>query len=838
MTEENASGWGVMRGCFLAVVLGVPLMGQPVVHWSFDGATPGERLEESYGTTAYDLSEVGGNTWNTRAGFGDVLANGGNAGYVSGAGGLQFGSGDFSVSLWVYRTSSTGSNASGMIDALDGVGTGFQMFFQADETIRCRIDDDAGNVVLVDTSGSQLALNTWKHVVVTVDRTADVARIFVDGVEATPAGGVSVAGLTGNVNPDQAVWISTLNGTSVARGRVDDVAIFDRVLTAGELASLNANGGTPVLEIWPAAELPGEVVFSPQGGILQNGEMVMLTAGAGETIRYTVDGTEPDETSTLYSGAFHPGSVTVRARAFSAEGTPGEVGEAAYLVLPAGKPNVLIVVADDMGYNDLGCYGAASVVTPRLDGLAGEGCRFTQFTTAGPGDLASQYALLTGRVARRPGLPDQLAAGAGGLDSREWTLAEVMRKAGYETGFVGEWNLGEGAVSEARAQGFGLFYGLPSNMANGSDLMENGTVVDSPANMATLLDQLTARARTFIMEEAGEPFFLVYQPPALAATGASLFGEAGNRIEALDVAVGELLDEIESQGVTNETLVVFLSDEGADRAAGGLNDGSNGQLRDGAGTTWEGGVRPPMMVRWPGVVPAGSISRNLLWLPDVYHALAEIVGGYVPGDRPVDGASESMMLLGQVLDRKGEKEVFLLRHFNGAYRLGTMRRGGWKLHSNYVNIDPQNTVSATPSLLYQVEVDPTERINRAGEESGLLAELEQAASAYGTDVAVGTPQLPPVREAFLGEVCSEVVPDGVGLKVRVTFSRPADSLNDHYEVQFSDDLTSWVTEASGAYVESVTLQSGGVEDVVLEVPLEHVGFTGDLLFLRLKATRP
>lgn len=593
------------------------------------------------------------------------------------------------------------------------------------------------------------------------------------------------------------------------------------------------------LSLWLAFPLSGVVEMFPSGGLLREGDLVTLSDDEGQVVRYTLDGSDPTSTSLIYECPLALNGVQeLKARSFSAGGDPGEVVSATFAALPANLPNVLVIVADDLGYNDLGCYGAASVATPRLDRLAGAGCRFTQFTTTGPGDLASQCALLTGRLAKRAGLPDALNVSDPGLDPREWTLGEAFRKKGYDTAFVGEWHLGELAVSRPDAQGFNLFFGLPSAIENGPPLVENETTVQEMVDEFSLLELLENRAVDFLREDRAEPFFMVFQAPLIAAEGDSLFGEAGNRIEAVDSTVGGLLDALDDEGLADDTLVIFLSDEGADRRAGLTSTGSNGQLRDGGGTTWEGGVRPPMMARWPGVIPAGIDSRSLLWLPDLYQSLTNLIDGYVPEDHFLDGEDSILSLLGAETNRVDDRQLFLYRHAESGFEVATVRRGPWKMHKTIINLDPENENPTTSSSLYDVEIDPSERINLGSAERNLILQLRNEIVFHERTFTAELPQLPEEREAFLEapEVSTSQTNEGE-LRAVIRFRRPADSLNEHYLIQWSEDLSSWSDEPSAEYIEEVTLE-GDEEEVVLNVPLQEKDPLPEKRFMRIKSVRP
>jgi len=824
----------------LLVLIPLPLLAeQPDAHWAFDGPTLAERLAEGYGRVALDAGEaVGASSWNTRSGFGEVLANGTDDPYLEVAGGaaLDPGSGDFSISVWSYRSTDDGS-AAGIVDALDNVGIGFQFFYQASGALRLRLDDDLGNTVNADTAGSQLSLNTWRHLAVTVDRGNDRVRYYVDGSEVAPLGGVDISAVTGALSPDQDLWIGTLNANNPTRGRLDDLAFFKRLLTPAEIEAITSDGGTPVLEVFPPAPGLPEVAFSPPSGILREGESVTLSTDPAGEIRYTLDGSDPDAASDVYSSPFPlPSGGTVKARAVDGDQL-GPVATASYVTLPAEVPNVLVVMADDLGFNDLGCYGSVSTSTPRLDALARAGQRFTQFTTAGPGDLASQYALLTGRLPRRGDQPAVASPGTGALDSREWTLGELFRKAGHATGLIGAWHLGDLAGSRPADQGFVLFHGLPwaPELAPAPPLEENGSTIDPAPDPNTLLDELTLRAESFIAEHAAEPFLLVFQPPSLPATGMSLLGDYGNRVEALDGAVGRLLDQLEASGVADQTLVVFLSDGGADKNTGTYPTGSNGQQRDGKGTTWEGGVRVPLIVRWPDAIPSGD-NYAVVWLPDLLPSLATILRGFVPDDRPYDGRDRCTALLGLQDHPDDDTTLYLHRHTGGGYELQALRSGKWKLHQSTLNTDPDNDFTGSAPLLFDLLTDPIEHVNRAGSHGSTLAALQQLASEHEASFATPLPQLPPERDAFLGPVDSAFART-TETTVTFTFTRPADSLNDHYLLQTGNDLSGWENLAVDPYIR-VSPGPDGTEAVEVTVPLETLGGMNSRFFVRLMSQRP
>jgi arylsulfatase A-like enzyme/Zn-dependent protease with chaperone function len=423
-----------------------------------------------------------------------------------------------------------------------------------------------------------------------------------------------------------------------------------------------------------------------------------------------------------------------------------------------GTPNLLVIVGDGVGFGDLHCYGGVSIATPALDSLAGDGIRFTQFTGTGPGAAAAQFALLTGRVAARSGMGGKPPeAGTSGWQAAEWTLAEMLGRRGYQTAFVGEWLLGDGAGSHPNDQGFELFHGLPFTHAAAPPLVENRDVLDAGPAAAAVLPALVERAAAFLAA-APAPFALVFQPPPLAAAGNSPGGPHGNRLVALDQAAGCLLAALDKRGAADDTLVVFLGIGGAPRSAGG---GSNGLLRDGAGTTWEGGLRGPLLARWPGTIPAGSNNLSLVWLPDLMPTLAALTGGGLASGHPLDGSPRLAALTGAQTRPAGHETVFGYRHHAGRWQIASVRQGKWKSHLAITNIDPENTNPAGGGQLYDLHVDAEERINRAASQPALLAGLAAiAAAAEATLPAAGTSDLPPAGDPAGSGVSTPVASDG------------------------------------------------------------------------------
>lgn len=586
-----------------------------------------------------------------------------------------------------------------------------------------------------------------------------------------------------------------------------------------------------------SAPPPAAVAISPASGLLRPGEAVALSAPGGLVPRYTLDGSDPTSTSPAYTGALAlTASGEIRARTFSGT-TAGPVASGHFALVPAAPPNIVLILGERIGFGDLSCYGAVSTSTPRLDRIAAQGTRFTGMMAVGPGATSSPYALLTGRVSRRGDLADSIAPQQPGWDRREWTLAESLRKAGYDTAFIGAWKLGSATGSLPRDQGFQLFHGLPWSPSQipAPALLENETVLDPAPQSATLLDTLATRAESYLSSRGTAPFFLTFQVPSLPATGSSLSGPAGDRTEAFDSTAGRLLDRIDQLGLAGETLVLFLSESTADRSPLGPSLGSNAPFRDGDGTTWDGGLRVPAIARWTGVIAPGSDNLAPLWLPDLCPSLAALANGWQPADRPYDGIARPELLLSA--RRRGDATTRLFHHRrNGASHLiPAVRSGPWKLHLSANTADPQNPAPDTLPLLFQTAVDPYERINLASAQATLVTEMQAAVNTHAGTFSIAVPQLPAPREPFLA-LPETTFPATGG--IRLSFRRPADSLDDRYLLEFSDNLTTWAPEPTLPWIESATRHADGTETVVLALPPSHPQLAGPRCYVRLRSEFP
>ena len=347
----------------------------------------------------------------------------------------------------------------------------------------------------------------------------------------------------------------------------------------------------------------------------------------------------------------------------------------------AAKPNVIVIFADDLGWGDLSCYGNTKFKTPNLDRMASEGARLTQFYSTCPYCAPSRAALLTGRYQFRSGVVNNPSPDSGinniGIPTSEITLGQAFQKAGYKTICIGKWHLGHKPEFYPTRHGFDEYLGiLYSNDMRPVQVLDGENVVEYPVVQATLTKRYTERALAFIERNRTRPFF-VYLPGAmphkpLAASeafykksGGGLYGDA---VAELDWCVGQVLAKLKELGLDENTLVFFSSDNGP------WYGGSTGGLRGMKSNTWEGGIREPLIARWPGKIPAGHESREPAIMVDIFVTALTAAGIPIPNDRVIDGKDIFPLLIS---DAKTPHEALFA--MQGA-KLYTVRSGPWKLH--------------------------------------------------------------------------------------------------------------------------------------------------------------
>ena len=331
-------------------------------------------------------------------------------------------------------------------------------------------------------------------------------------------------------------------------------------------------------------------------------------------------------------------------------------------------PNIVLIFTDDQGYQDLSCYGSPTIKTPNIDQMAKEGARFTNFYVSQPVCSASRSSLLTGCYANRIGISGAFSPYVGkGLHPQEETIAEILKPLGYATAIYGKWHLGSEPELLPTRQGFDEYFGIPySNDMwpfhpwQGSvfnfpvlPLVENETVIDTLDDQSQITTQYTERAVNFIQKHKDEPFFL-YVPHSMPHVplyvsdkfkGKSAGGLYGDVIEEIDWSTGEILKTLKENGLDENTLVIFTSDNGPWLSYGG-HSGVALPLREGKGTALEGGVRVPCVMRWPTKIPAGQIINNPAMTIDILPTIAELTGAKLP-TKKIDGKSMNHLMVGK-----------------------------------------------------------------------------------------------------------------------------------------------------------------------------------------------
>jgi arylsulfatase A-like enzyme len=401
------------------------------------------------------------------------------------------------------------------------------------------------------------------------------------------------------------------------------------------------------------------------------------------------------------------------------------------------KPNIILIFADDLGYGDLSCYGSQKIRTPRLDRMAAEGVRFTDFCVPANICTPSRAALLTGCYPQRCGLymgisPKRPQHARLGLHPDEITLAELLKTRGYATMCIGKWHLGFTAMFHPMEHGFDDYFGMPCNFHHDPRMWRRTEVIAKRADLATLTQQYTEVAVTFIRSSKNRPFFL-YLPHTYPHTpivpnprfaGRSQAGVYGDVIEEIDWSVGEILDTLADLGIDKETLVLFASDNGpTPRAAQQYR--SAGPLRGSKYVTEEGGHREPFIAWWPGKIPQGRVCRELITSMDLYPTIAELAGASLPADRVLDGRDIWPVVAGQP-DAKSPHEV--LFYYN-CDNLQAVRWKNWKLHMPRTpDMTPwwqkgKGIHSLERPLLYELQSDIGERQDVASQHPDVVKKM-------------------------------------------------------------------------------------------------------------------
>ncbi len=432
---------------------------------------------------------------------------------------------------------------------------------------------------------------------------------------------------------------------------------------------------------------------------------------------------------------------------------------------PSGKklPNVVLIFIDDQGYADVGCFGAEGFETPHIDRLAVEGMRFTNFYVSQAVCSASRAALLTGCYSERVGIQGALSPWAqNGLSPEEDTIADILKQKGYKTAAVGKWHLGHLEEFLPQNNGFDEYFGLPySNDMwpvgfDGVPLeeawkskypplplidgVETVDTIETLEDQATLTTRYTDRAVQFIEKNKNEPFFLylahsmVHVPLGVSEKfrGKSEQGMYGDVVMEVDWSVGQVMSKLEKHGLDDNTLVIYTSDNGPWLNFGN-HAGSARPLREGKGTAFEGGMRVPTVMRWPGHIPAGTECTKLASTIDILPTLATITGANLP-EKKIDGVNIRPLMKGD--SEMNPRDVFYC--YYGA-ELRAIRWKQWKLYfphksRSYVGVEPgmdgypgpYATLHMTEAL-YNLDEDIGETTDMAASHPDIVTKLKAIA---------------------------------------------------------------------------------------------------------------
>jgi arylsulfatase len=421
-------------------------------------------------------------------------------------------------------------------------------------------------------------------------------------------------------------------------------------------------------------------------------------------------------------------------------------------------PNVVLIFTDDQGYQDVGVFGSPNIETPNLDQMAKEGIKLTNYYSAQPICSASRAGILTGCYPNRIGIHNALGPGQKiGINASETTLAEMLKANGYKTAIFGKWHLGDDLKFLPTRHGFDEYFGIPysndmwpfhpwqGEVFNFPPLplFENETVIDTLTDQSQLTTQLTERSVDFINRNRDNPFFLYVPHPqphvplfvSEKFKGKSKRGLYGDVIMEIDWSAGQILDALKKNGLDDNTIVIFTSDNGPWLAYGN-HAGSALPLREGKGTGWDGGQRVPFIMKYPNKIKAGQISDTPMMAIDLLPTIAEVTESQLP-EKTIDGKSAWKLLSGES-NKSPQKAYFFYYRVN---ELFGVRYGKWKMYfpHRYRTMNGQEPgkdglpgdyrmIDMEEIELYDIESDISETNNVAKNNPEVVAEIKVLAN--------------------------------------------------------------------------------------------------------------
>ena len=381
------------------------------------------------------------------------------------------------------------------------------------------------------------------------------------------------------------------------------------------------------------------------------------------------------------------------------------------------SPNVVLIMADDLGYHDLSCYGHPSIKTPVIDKLAKEGVRLTSFYAGSTICTPSRMALLTGsypsRLGWSKGVIGYIMKKGQGMSKGALTMAEIFKEQGYRTGMFGKWHLGDESQFLPHQQGFEESFYINKSNNQTKKLWRRDKLVQDPFNNRRLTEQFTNEAVSFIKTHKDNPFFLYvpYSAPHFPVQahpdwkGKSEYGSYGDVVEEMDSRIGEILNALKVEGIEKDTIVVFLSDNGPEPLT---KESKANPFRGKKWSALEGGNRVPCIVRFPGKIPQGSETDALIaaidLLPTLSHACGIDLGAPIGGKNLIDGMNLWKFLTGEVNGAKPRKDFL---YWHGSKGFQAIRMGEWKL---FLNRGDAGMKGKGPAL-FNLKEDITERVD-------------------------------------------------------------------------------------------------------------------------------